>query len=125
MRSLLAKFVRRMAKDYPRRSVAYDLHGFNVAVEDGPGSGMRWSDIDTIFTRKIDLFSYDEVLLGFGQRSANLVIEVGEHHEGFQPFVEEVLWRYPTIPVNWFSEVAFPAFEPNFKVLWARDESVA
>ena len=123
MKALLRKLRRRIAKDYPRRTVSFDQTGFAVVQEEQPTTFMRWADIDTIYTRKIDLFSCDEVQLGFGQRSSNVVIEVGELHEGFKAFAEEVLQRFESIPKDWFIDVAFPPFEQKFRILWERNEN--
>jgi len=111
-----------MAPDPSKRGVRFDERGFSVIEDGGVSTGMAWNDVAKIFVVKIDLFSYDEVRLGFGSRHAGRVVETGEDDEGFDPFVEEVLKRYPSIPRDWLTEVAYPPFEENLRILWEGKE---
>jgi hypothetical protein len=120
MKGLLSKLRRRMARDYPRRTVFWDEEGFTVTEEDKAPSRLEWVEIDKIYAHKIDLFSYDEIMLGFAAQKANRVVEVGESLTGFQEFRSEVERRYPTALQDWFTTVAFPAFEQNLTTIWER-----
>jgi hypothetical protein len=106
--------------------VESDASGFTIHPAEGPPIRVPWDSVRRIRTYKIDLFSYDEVCLGFelpdpNAAGASLWIEVTESNQGYRPLVQQMEAQFPTIAANWESEVMFPAFESCEAILFSRE----
>jgi hypothetical protein len=81
-------------------------------------------DVLEVISYKRDLFSVDLICLGFQWEDAGkeFFIELNEEMAGFG----ELQGRLPSLfslrDPEWWSEVAFPAFETNYTVLWRHDD---
>ena len=118
IRTFLSKMKRRLSRDFPKREVRFDGDGFSVFEEEEKKGAMRWSDALEVFAYKIDLFSVDEIRIGFRIDPAGMHHWVSEEFTGYREFVEELTRRFPGIRTDWFSGVAFPAFVENRTTLW-------
>jgi len=81
-----------------------------------------WDDVTEIVAYKLDMLSYDVICLGFRLRGSDTFIEVAEECSGYKELLVAVEQQFP-LAENWFSKVAFPAFELNWLTLW-KAESV-
>lgn len=79
-----------------------------------------WSDIDEIATYKDDLVGYDEVCLRFHSTSWDEWFWLGEESPMFKDLEKMIRDQFSGIPENWFHDVAFPAFETNYRMLWKK-----
>ena len=80
---------------------------------------IRWSDIKKIITYKYDLFSIDEICVGFlTALDADSWLEISEQWSGFQEATDKLEERFPSIPKDWYGKVMVPAFESKETVLW-------
>lgn len=80
---------------------------------------LRWSDVRRIIAYKYDLFSYDEICVGFlTDPTADDWLEISERSDGFADAMKFVEARFPSIPDRWFWDVSRPAFVRNETVLW-------
>jgi hypothetical protein len=118
MRAFLSKMKRRLSRDFPKREVRFDDVGFSVFEEEEKKGSLPWSDTVEVFAYKIDLFSVDEICIGFRVDSTGTHHWVSEEFTGYREFLEELSRRFPGIRTDWFSEVAFPAFVENRTTLW-------
>lgn len=118
MRTFLSKMKRRLSKDFPKREVRFDGDGFSVFEEEEKKCSVRWSDAVEVFAYKMDLFTVDEICIGFRVDSAGAYWWVSEEFAGYREFVEELSRRFPGIRADWFSDVAFPAFVEKRTTLW-------
>jgi hypothetical protein len=77
----------------------------------------RWDEVTKIATCKRDLFSVDLICLDFFIESRQLTYPTHEEMPGFQKLCDRMRLLFPSINEGWWSEVAFPAFAPNEKIL--------
>lgn len=104
---------------WPERKIKIDASGFTVVEEDVlPGTRCTWTSVLEVFAYKIDLFSYDEICIGFRFDAAGNYYWVGESYTGYKELLEELPRRFTGIKADWFSEVAHPAFATNRTSLW-------
>lgn len=120
MKTLLSKLKRRMARDYPKREVAFDGEGFTVLEESEIRARVSWSQIIEIFAYKMDLFTVDEICIGFRLDESGTHYWVSEEFLGYKEFIEQLRISFPGIREDWFAEVAFPAFIENRTTLWGQ-----
>jgi hypothetical protein len=118
MLAFLSKLKRRFSRDLPKREVRFDAEGFSVFVEEEKKGSVRWSDVVEVFAYKVDLFSVDQICIGFRVESAGTYWWVGEDDVGYREFLEELSRRFPGIRADWFTEVAHPAFAENRTTIW-------
>ena len=118
MKRLLTRL--REAFSLPRetREVAWDDAGFEVREHGRVLVRVQWQDIREIFAYKEDRFTVDDICLGFRAREDDIFYMVSEDFVGYRPFLTHLEQRFSGIRTDWFSEVAFPAFEPNRTTLW-------
>jgi hypothetical protein len=118
MASLISKIKRRLSRDFPKREVKFDDAGFTVFAEEKQPVHADWLSVKEVFAYKDDLFTYDEICVGFRFDDAGTYWWVGEDYVGYQQFIEELKGRFPGIKTDWFSQVAFPPFLQNRTTLW-------
>ncbi len=96
-----------------------DATGFSTATATGENVfRIEWADVREIVAFKEDIFSYDEICVGFRVADEDTYWRVTEEFTGYTELLQELETRFPRIRTEWFKEVAFPAFVPNWTVLW-------
>ncbi len=79
---------------------------------------IEWSDVREVVAFKEDRFAYDEICVGFRTDDSDSYRNVTEEFVHYRELLEELPRRFPGIRTDWFSDVAFPAFVPNWTTLW-------
>jgi hypothetical protein len=82
---------------------------------------MEWAWIEEIYAYKMDLFTTDMICLSLISTTGKLALEIHEEMAGYhdmQAYLERMLPRYSAS--DWFSDIAFPAFAENRKLIWKR-----
>ncbi len=77
-----------------------------------------WESVLEIFAFKVDLFSIDEICIGFRIDDEGTYNEINEEMHGYNELLNFLTVQFYGIKENWFSEVAHPAFETNLTSLW-------
>lgn len=116
----LARLLDRIAGETLKRRVRFDDRGFAIVPYEAPEYFVEWLEVREVFGFKHDLFSVDEVCLGFRLDDADQYIWASEEDVGFKDFRSEVERRFQIEP-EWFGKVAFPAFQENRTSLWTRE----
>lgn len=118
MRSFFAKLKRRLSHREPRREVRSDDAGFEVLIDGRSTARVQWTEVLEVFACKDDLFSYDEIRIGFRLAADGSHQSVGEDFVGYNELLARLRPRFTGIRDDWFSDVAFPAFATNRTTLW-------
>ncbi len=79
---------------------------------------LRWQDVSEIVAYKEDLFGCDSVCIAFRTSQTGDYVRVFEEAEGYREMLDALEVRFPGMRKDWFNEVAFPAFVPNWTTLW-------
>jgi hypothetical protein len=116
---LLDKIRDRMSGKALKRDVRFDAEGFAIVPYEKPAIPIRWDDVREVFALKHDLFSIDEICLGFTFDEAGRYILAGEDDGGFAAFRSEVEKRFSIDPA-WFGKIVQPPFAENRTTLWKR-----
>ena len=107
-------------------SVSADEIGYQWFSENGKlrhTAALRWSDVEAVEVFKRDLFTYDLICVQLWTKEEESV-EFDEE----DPNWKELMVALPTcLPGckpwgDWFSEVAFPAFETKLQRVFERNE---
>jgi len=80
----------------------------------------RWDSVTRIIAYKRDLFTIDLICLDFFVESQQLTYPTHEEMKGFLELYDQMHRIIPSIGESWWSEVAFPAFATNEKVLYEK-----
>ncbi|MFC5863896.1 hypothetical protein ACFPT7_16425 [Acidicapsa dinghuensis] len=105
-------------------TIQYDDSGLTVTIAEGDGSSrtvqLRWNAIERVNAFKRDIFAYDLICLAIFFEDQT--IELDEQMEGWEPAVKALAEHLPGMPsyLNWWKQVAHPAFETSFTVLFSR-----
>lgn len=102
--------------------VVLEADGFQVCQEDAVQQ-VPWADVREIVTYKEDLLSYDNICLAFRLSDEDDWLVVDEEGEGFKDLAEAMKKQFPNVPSDWHSEVMFPAFVTNYRVLWNQEKA--
>jgi len=109
----------RPAAPAPRPSVRVTEDGLELVRAGQVVASLRWSDVRKIITYKYDLFSTDEICVGFlTAPDAEAWFEISEEWPGFLAAVEKMEELFPSIPENWYRDVMVPVFARKETVLW-------
>ena len=100
-----------------------DELGFRILVP-GPVVDTNWDDIIEITAFKRDLFIVDLISFAIGLSDGSW-LKVDEEMPGFKEFEEKLKLMLPGFDQEWWSRVAFPAFEPRATVIFKRRASGA
>jgi hypothetical protein len=94
--------------------------GLEAIWEDGRTEAMKWSEVDRIFTYKVDCFTYDMIWLAFERRGQSEALHIREETEGFQNLMSALGKAFPELNAEWYANVMQPAFAENLTVLFER-----
>jgi hypothetical protein len=78
---------------------------------------IEWSSIKALYGYKVDLFTVDEICLDIFYEIEKQ-IRITEETKGWYIFLEKLQIQFPQIKKHWEIEIAFPAFETNFTLLY-------
>ena len=94
--------------------------GFEALWEDGRAEAVKWSEVERIFTYKVDCFAYDVIWLAFERRGHDGAIHIREEVEGFQSLISALGKAFPEVNPEWYTDVMQPPFAENLTVLFER-----
>jgi hypothetical protein len=94
--------------------------GLEAIWEDGRIETMKWSEVDRVFTYKVDCYAYDVILLAFERHGHDEVLHIREETEGFQDLMSALPNAFPELDAEWYFKVMQPAFAENLTVLFER-----
>jgi hypothetical protein len=94
--------------------------GLEAMWENGRTEAMNWSEVDRIFTYKVDCFTYDMIWLAFERRGHDEALHIREETEGFQNLMSALGKAFPELSAEWYVNVMHPAFVENLTVLFER-----
>lgn len=112
--------------DWPRsaevakRVVVIRDDGFSIMRGSAEATHVNWASVVEIVAFKHDLFSIDEICLGFRVEGSDRFLWAGEEDQGFVGLRDDVEDCFEGILPSWFHQVAFPAFEENWTTIWRR-----
>ena len=104
----------------PKPVIRQDPSGFTATEGDKVIFRIAWDDVLEVVAFKEDLFGYDEICVGFRIDDADSYPRVTEEFVHYKELLEELPRRFPGIRTDWFNDVAFPAFVPNWTTLWGQ-----
>lgn len=83
---------------------------------------VAWQDVVRVEAFKRDLYSVDLICLAI--LLGDKTVEINEEMDGWESLVDKLPEYLPGCQKfeQWFLVVAFPAFRPNFTVIYQRDE---
>ncbi|TWT74306.1 hypothetical protein [Allorhodopirellula solitaria] len=98
-------------------SIQLDDDGFTIRGSNA--ARVDWITVSRIVAYKVDLWDVDLICIAFTLESEEVSIETTEADHGWKPMIAELENRFD-VSDDWWSKVAFPAFEGNWTILWAR-----
>ena len=107
----------------PERSkpvIHLNASGFTATDGDELILRIEWADVREVVAFKEDLYGYDEICVGFRTGDADNYPRVTEEFVHYKELLQELPRRFRGIRTDWFSDVAFPAFVPNWTTLWGQ-----
>ena len=102
----------------PRPFIKLEASGFSVTVRDKVVLYINWADVREVVAFKEDLFAHDEICVGFRTDETDSYPRVEEDFVHYEELLQELPRRFPGLRTDWFSDVAVPAFAPNWTTLW-------
>ncbi len=84
---------------------------------------LPWGSVLEIFAFKRDQFSVDLICIGFRIDNDGLYYQVDEDMGGYKELKGFLNDHFKGINKEWFSDVAFPAFETNLLSLWGEKKT--
>ncbi len=81
---------------------------------------LPWNEVEEVHAFKRDLFATDLICLAFKRIEKEEYYELHEEMAGYHDLIEGLPAHLPGFTLQWFSEVAFPAFETNHRIIWKR-----
>src|SRR5690606_9875880 len=97
MTSFISKLKERFSPKEPKLAVEFDVEGFTILEDEKPKIRADWLSVCEVFAYKDDLWSYDEICIGFRFNDAGDYWWVGESHVGYREFTENLKERFPEI----------------------------
>lgn len=79
---------------------------------------ISWDIVSEVFAFKRDLFTVDEICIGFRINDEGEYYEINEEMENYTELINFLNIPFAGIKQNWFTDVAHPAFETNLVSLW-------
>jgi len=101
-------------------SVLADAQGLKFKWPKGDFSQLSWNDVEEVCAFKRDLLMTDLICLEFKKSDKDEYYEINEEMAGYHDLLELIPEHLPKFDLNWFPDVAFPAFDRNHLVKWKR-----
>ena len=81
-----------------------------------------YDKVNYIDVYKRDLFTTDLICLSFSFTENNKIVslEIHEEMKGYKETLNRLHEHFPNINEDWFTDVAFPAFETNLTRIWTK-----
>ena len=105
-----------------QRFITLDPDGFSLKHSDSGICRIDWISVNEIVVFKHDLYSIDEICLGFRCDEEDRYWWVGEEDCGFEKLQNEFEQHFDGLLENWRRSVAFPVFEENWTSIWKRGQ---
>ena len=102
--------------------ISFTSDGFRILDQAGGLVTLHWKEIREIVAYKEDLFGYDEICLAFRITDSDDYIRLGESCAEYPALLKRLETHFPDLRTDWFLEVAFPAFVPNWTTIWRRPQ---
>lgn len=96
------------------RRIRLSTAGFEVETRSGSRLCVMWENVVEIVAYKRDLFTFDEICLGFRTRGSEGFWPAGEDNRRFDDLLKKPEHRYPRIRSDWWEAVVKPASEENW-----------
>jgi hypothetical protein len=100
--------------------VTADGDGFTVSIDGRVLARVVWNNVGRVVTFKLDLGTYDEIVLQFDVRDIAGPVEVSEVYGGFTELRVAMERHLPGIGLDWYPNVMLPAFAENYAVIFQR-----
>lgn len=105
----------------PRASISVDDAGVSEVSPTGKTmQHVRWDEVEEIAAWKVDLYSYDVIRIGVRPTELRGSLTFDEEQDAWETFLNMLNQRFTLQPPDWWSAVAFPAFQQNLTILWRR-----
>lgn len=114
--SLFSKLKKRFSP--PEMAVRCSDQGLEILKDETVQSRVSWTDVREIFAYKDDLFTYDDICVGFRVADDGTYYWVSEDFIGYEAMLKELKIHYPGFREDWFGTAAFPAFAYNRTTIW-------
>ena len=111
----------RMKREPPIKRVEVSGDGFVVSKADGISESVRWSQVEGIYTYKVDCYAIDMIWLAFVEKGEK-EFHIKEEAEGFEQLMSAVNKAFPEIDGEWYQRVMQPPFAENFTILYLRKQ---
>ncbi len=108
-----------MKKNNKLEIFGYGPDGFSYKSNDKVKK-IEWLEIDVLTAYKADLLTYDEICLEIV--CGDLVLTITEETPGWANFVLRTKSIFPSIPVDWDSQIVQPAFATNQTTLYQKED---
>ena len=92
---------------------------FKATSDDGVTREIKWSEIERIYTYKVDCFGYDVIWLAFEVQEQE-ELHIPEDAKGIEILTTAMNESNPTINSEWYFEVMQPPFAENLTLLFER-----
>jgi hypothetical protein len=97
---------------------SYEANGFSYKVNDTV-TRVKWMEIETMTAYKANLFTTDEIRMDILYNDLKLTIT--EETPGWEKFILKTKSIFPSIPVDWDSQIVQPPFATNQITLYQKE----
>lgn len=119
MKMLKSLFSKRHEKRPPVVTrVELSSNGFIVSKSGNVSEKVTWSEIERIFTYKVDCYAYDIIYLAFERKEHELLLHISEEAEGFENLMLAMNKALPGIAPEWYQNVMLPVFEEKLTLIF-------
>lgn len=101
-------------------NVIFDDVGFSVCKSGEVIDRCKWEEVERIVAFKRDHGIHDEICLQIDINGRTYPIELSEEFGDYQKFTNALEQYLTSVRPDWWSKVAFPAFDENAIVVFMR-----
>lgn len=113
----------RALEDPKYGTVAGEVDCLTITSSKGNVAELRWSEVEEVHAYKRDLFTTDLICLAFKKLGTEEYYEIHEEMAGYHDLLEVLQNRLPNFTLEWFFDVAFPAFETKHQIIWKKSSN--